>query len=86
MNKFLQSLRNNFAFIAAKAVDKHVDGREITRKLDEELDKQITPDKSEKIQRGPLTNLLCEMIEGLWDEDFEALQGYMLGRYKKEGE
>ncbi len=82
MGKFLESLRNNFAFIAAKAVDNRVDGKEITRKLDEAMDKQLG-NKSEKIQRGPLTNLLCEMIEGLWEENPDALQKHMIARYNK---
>ena len=83
MNKFIESLRNNTAFVLAKAIDKGIDGREIGKKLDKSMDKELKG-KSEKIQRGPITNLLLELIEGLWDEDLKSLHSYLRERYFKD--
>ena len=70
---FKESIRNKFLEAAGEAVDKSVDGREITQKLDAQLDAQVGEKTSEKLQRGPFTNLLLEMTEGLWQEDLGAL-------------
>lgn len=69
MSGAMQNLRNQFAVFAATAAEKEIDGREITKKLDAQLDAQLGENASEKVQRGPLTNLLLEMVEGLHDED-----------------
>jgi len=70
--EILKSIRNNLAFIGAKALDNKIDGRDIGARLDEQMDKELG-NKSEKIQRGPFTNLLLEIIEGLWEEDLMGL-------------
>ena len=57
----------------AKAAEEGVDGREYGKGLDEVVDKKIGEGSSEKIQRGPLTNFLMEVVEGLWAEDLQAL-------------
>ena len=69
-----ETLRNKFIEIAAAAIDKEVDGREITKKLEEQLDKQLGEGTSENLQRGVITNLLLEMVEGLWSEDAVGLK------------
>ena len=48
MAKIIKNLRNNFLFVASKALDKKIDGREITRKLDESMDRELGS-QSEKI-------------------------------------
>jgi len=63
-----------------KAIDKKVDGKEIGRKLDKELDERLGG-ASEKIQRQVITNLLCEIIEGLWEESPDALKAHIIARY-----
>jgi len=87
----IKSLRNNLAFIGSKALDNKIDGRDITMKLDAQMDAELG-NKSEPIQRGPFTNLLLEMVEGLWDEDIMGLiervrvwLNDLAYRYKKEG-
>ncbi len=80
LEKLIRDIRNNFIFVAAKAIDKKINGREIGKKLDEEMDKQLGK-KSEKIQRGSITNLLLEILEGLWEEDLNAFKAYLKRRY-----
>ena len=80
MTKFVRMLRNNLAFVATKAIDKRVDGREIGKGIDQEMDKALGK-KSEKIQRGPMTNLLLEILEGLWNEEPNSLRLYLQERY-----
>ena len=75
----IDDLKNNLKFIAVKAIDSKVDGRELTRKLDFQLDEALGK-RSEDVQRGPLSNLLMEMLEGLWDEDLTAFRMYLMGR------
>lgn len=72
-SEFVRYIRGKFIGMAFQVVDEKVSGQEITLKLDEELDKQIGAKQAEKIQRGPLTNLLFEMLEGLWAEDLDLL-------------
>ena len=73
----IQQIRNKFVEIVAHAVDEKVDGKDITRKLDQELDAKLGPLTSERIQRGVITNLLLEMLQGLWDENPEELKIYV---------
>jgi hypothetical protein len=66
--------KGQFARIAAGAIDQKVDGRDITRKLEEELDKQLGEATSERIQDGLIFNLLSEMLEGLYEDHPEKLR------------
>ena len=75
----LKDLRNNLAFLAVKAIDNKVDGKEIGKKLDKEMDSQLDK-RSEEIQRGPITNLFLEVLEGLWEEDLNAFKAYLKRR------
>ncbi|OQY44621.1 MAG: hypothetical protein B6242_12285 [Anaerolineaceae bacterium 4572_78] len=61
-------IKGMFAGLVAKAVDERVNGAEITENLDVVLDEQLGERASEKIQRGQVMNLLCEMQEGLYSE------------------
>ena len=74
MSDIAKFFKGQFAKLAAGAIDQKVNGREITEKLDAELDAQLGEKTSERIQRGPLFNLLKEMIEGLFNEDLAALR------------
>jgi hypothetical protein len=65
----MQAIRDKFLLIATTAIENEVDGREITRKLDAELDKELGPGVSEKLQEGPVANLLFEMVEGLYEDN-----------------
>jgi|26BtaG_2_1085354.scaffolds.fasta_scaffold05080_4 hypothetical protein len=91
MSDIAKFFKGQFAKLAAGAIDQKVDGREITRKMDAELDAQLGEKTSERIQRGPTWNLLKEMAEGLFDEDVSALRVELhnwmqdLGPDKKEG-
>ena len=81
MSDFLKDLKGNFIFLMGKAIDKKVDGREVGKNLDKEMDKALGKG-SEKLQRGPITNLLFEILEGLWQESPEALKQYVKERFK----
>lgn len=74
MSDIAKFFKGQFAKLAAGAIDQKVNGREITEKLDAELDAQLGEKTSERIQRGPLFNLLKEMIEGLFAEDIQSLR------------
>lgn len=69
----IESIRNNLIFTITKSIEKQIDGREITKNLDTRLDQQVGEKTSEKIQRGPITQLLFEMLEGLWSENLSEL-------------
>ena len=69
MGDLIKELKGNVSFFVACAIDKKVDGREIGKNIDREADEQFGGVSSEKIQRGPVTNLFLEIIEGLHDED-----------------
>lgn len=73
----LKQLRNNLIFLATSAAEKKANGRDITSKLDEGLDKKLGKKISEKIQRGPGTQFLRELIEGFWLEDLSDLSTYL---------
>ena len=78
----LQEVRSKLAVVVAEAIDKKVNGKDITRQIDKELDARLGEKASERIQRGALTNLLLEMIEGLWEEEENFLRMYVKERYK----
>ena len=61
-------IRNNLIVLAADKTEKKIDGRDLTRNLDKQLDVLLGPGKSEKVKQGPLTNLLFEAIEGLYED------------------
>lgn len=59
---------NNIAFAIIQAIEKEIDGAELSKKLDELMDKRFEDGFSEKLQRGPLTNFLLELVKGLYAE------------------
>jgi hypothetical protein len=72
--KLLDALRN-FALIAgAERAEKKVDGFEIGKKLDMEGDAKLGDKTANKLGRGPLTNFIFEIIEGIWWQDRSALK------------
>ena len=62
---------NNIALAVITAVENQVDGAELSKKLDELMDKKFDLGLSEKLQRGPLANFLLELVEGLYAEEPE---------------
>ena len=66
-------IRNNMIVLAADKVEKKVDGRMLTRNIDKELDSLLGPGRSEKVKQGPMTTLLFEAIEGLYEDKPEEL-------------
>jgi len=70
---FLGGMKGKIVFLMAQAINKDLRGMDITSKLDDTLDREFGEQSSEKIQRGPLTNFLLEMVEGLWEEDKKEL-------------
>jgi len=88
MSDFAKFFKGQFAKIAAGAIDQKVDGREITEKLDAEMDAQLGEKTSERIQTGPISNLLREMIEGLYTDNPGKLKIFLHNwqeELKKEG-
>ena len=73
MASIKEALRNKLIETVAEAAENEIDGRELTKKLDATLDEKFGPSTSEKLQHGPMTKFLFELVEGLWDEDPEAL-------------
>ena len=69
--------KGQFAKMAAGAIDQKVDGREITEKLDAEMDAQLGEKTSERIQSGPIANLLKEMMEGLFSDTPGKLKTFL---------
>ncbi len=68
-----QIIKGNIAFALSKAVKKKVDGKLIGQDLDKKLDQNLGSKASEKIQRGPLTDIVLDILEGLWEENPDSL-------------
>jgi len=59
--------------MAVDAIDKKVNGVTITCDIEDKLDERYGEERSEKIQRGAINNLLQEMIEGIFIESDQEL-------------
>ena len=68
-----QALLNQVLENVAEAADQELNGREYGRELDKLIDAKIGEGTSEKLQRGPVSNFMLEIVEGLWSEDPTAL-------------
>lgn len=68
MESIAKSMKGSIALIATKKAGESLDGKEITRNLDKIIDEQFGKKHSEKIQRGPISNFLHQMQEGLYEE------------------
>lgn len=69
-----KEIQNNIILTIARGIESHIDGAEYMKNLDKVLDEQLkNADKSEELQRGPISNFLHEMQMGLYDEDKKAL-------------
>jgi len=82
MSDLIKTIRDNLMFSISKAIENKVDGKELTKKLDEIMDDKFGEGLSENLQREVITNLLLEMVEGLWLESPNQLRAYMYARYK----
>lgn len=74
---------SNIAFAIIQAVEKEVDGAELSKKLDELMDNKFESGFSEKLQRGPLTEFLFELAYGLYAEEPWAFEGRITEWLKK---
>jgi hypothetical protein len=70
---FKQAIKNKLIEGAALAADAKVDGREIGRTLLAQIAGQTNDVSKRKIARGPVSNLILEVVEGLWENDVTAL-------------
>lgn len=70
---FKEAVKNKLIEGAALAADAKIDGREIGRTLLGQIKSQTNDVSKRKIARGPITNLVLEVVEGLWENDLEAL-------------
>jgi len=70
---FGQAIKNKLVESAALAADAKIDGRDLGHTLRLQIESQTNDRSSRKIARGPITNLLCEILEGLWENDVTAL-------------
>lgn len=69
-----KEIQNNIILAVADAADSHINGAEYTKNLDKVLDERLKNKiKSERLQRGPISNFIHEMQLGLYDEDKNAL-------------
>lgn len=73
MTTVKEALRNKILEAVVNAAGEEIDGREVTKNFDKLLDEKFGEGTSEKIQRGAMTDFLLEMVEGLFDEDRNAL-------------
>ena len=73
----MEALRNKVAELLVSGVEQDYDGAILSRQLDSLMDSKFGPGTSERIQRGPCTNILLEMVCGLWEEEPQALIKYM---------
>ena len=67
----IQNIRNGIILGAMKGADERVDGRKIGKDIIEaKLDEVLGNEKdSDKIQEGPITNFIFEILEGIWHEN-----------------
>lgn len=79
---FKAAIKNKFIEAAALTADAKIDGREIGASILGQIKGQTNDVSKRKIARGPITNLLCEILEGLWENDKEALSLELSGRAK----
>ena len=77
---FKTAIKNKLIEGAALAADAKIDGREIGRTLLNQIAGQTNDVSKRKIARGPLSNLILEVVEGLWENDLEALAKELAGR------
>lgn len=73
-------LKDKLILMISEIVDKKIDAKAAARELDKQLDEKL-PGASERLQRGVITSILCELLEGLWEEDMEAWEFYLRQRY-----
>lgn len=69
----LNLIRNKFIEVIAVAVKNRLNGRDLTIKLEAEMDKKLGKGLSETLQDGLIVNLLFEMVEGLYDDNPDDL-------------
>ena len=81
----VEKLKDSLGNLIVEAIDKKIDGKEIAFKLEEAIEKQLSEKGSEKIQRGALTNLLLEIVDGFWAETPVELTEFMNKRYNVGG-
>ena len=74
MIDLFQVIKNKVLLIGLNKADQAIDGRELTKRLRDEI-QAFTKDekKTHEIQIGPLRHLLCEMYEGLYTDNPEDL-------------
>jgi len=78
-----QVIKGNLAFAITKILQKKVDAKEVGKELDRKLDQSLGRAGSEKIQRGPLTDILLDLIEGLWSENLNSFKYHLTSRVKE---
>jgi len=78
-----KTIKGNLAFVISKIAKGKIDAMKIGKDLDRELDKAVGDKASEKIQRGPLTDLLLDLIEGLWAENPDSFKYHLNERIRK---
>jgi hypothetical protein len=70
---FKAAIKNKLIEGAALAADAKIDGREIGRTILSQIAEQTNDVSKRKIARGPVSNLILEVVEGLWENDATAL-------------
>lgn len=70
---FQAAIKNKLIETAALAADAKIDGREIGRTILSQIKAQTNAVSERKIARGPVSNLVLEVVEGLWENDKAAL-------------
>jgi len=76
-------IKGNLAFTISKIVKGKVNGKKIGTDLDKKLDQTLGLSGSEKIQRGPLTDIFLDILEGIWEENLDAFKYCLQERISK---
>ena len=77
---FQQAIKNKLIETAALAADAKIDGREVGRTILAQIKAQTNAVSERKIARGPITNVILEIVEGLWENDLIALAQELASR------
>ena len=73
----LENVRNSMLYTIAQHAEKKYDGRELGRSIEKLMNKSMNTNLSERLQRGPITNLFLEVLDGLWQGNSAELSAQL---------
>ena len=70
----IDAIKGNIAVIAVEKAERNRDGVADGMAIQEQIDKTLKDKYSDKVLRGPVTSYLLELIEGMYEKDYNALK------------